>query len=125
VFKLDSQGRLELDETARLNVEKLFLLNEPPERARKQALVQASLPSGAARDFSELMARYDHYQAAMQLQLPTKGIQGRTEALAAFDQLRALRVQYFGAALADRLFGSEEAQQLALLQRLPIASGQN
>ncbi|WP_133703974.1 hypothetical protein [Roseateles toxinivorans] len=120
-LRLDAQQRLVMDEATRLDVEKLFSLNEPAARVRKQRMLEASLPPDAAREFAALMSRYDHYQEAQFQQLPPgEAAHSRADAMAQFDRLRALRVQYFGALLAERLYGAEEAQQLKLLAQFPI-----
>jgi Proteobacterial lipase chaperone protein len=119
-FRLDAQGRLVHDERTRLDIEKLFVLNEPAERARKLALLQASLPPDAARELGELASRYGNYQDAVHEQLPPGlEVSTRAEAQAQFERLRKLREQYFGSPLAARLFGAEEAQTQARLRDLP------
>lgn len=120
-LRLDAQRRLVIDEATRLDVEKLFALNEPVARIRKQRILEASLPPEAAREFAALMSRYDHYQEAQFQQLPPgQAVNSRADAMAQFDRLRALRVLYFGAPLAEQLYGAEEAQQLKLLAQFPI-----
>ncbi len=121
MFRVDAQGRLVVDETTRLDIEKLFALNEPAERLRKQRALEGGLPPEAARELSALMARYDNYQEAQFQQLPPgQELRTRTEAMGQFERLTALRVQYFGAPMAEQLFGHEEAQQRELLASLPI-----
>ncbi len=120
-FRLDAQGRLVQDERTRLDLEKLFVLNEAAERARKLGLLVASLPADAARELGELASRYGNYQDAMHAQLPPgQEVTTRAEAQAQFDRLRSLREQYFGAPLAARLFGAEEALVQAQVQELPV-----
>jgi len=120
-FRLDAQGRLVQDERTRLDLEKLFVLNEAAERARKLGLLVASLPADAARELGELASRYGNYQDAMHAQLPPgQEVTTRAEAQAQFDRLRSLREQYFGAPLAPRLFGAEEALVQAQVQELPV-----
>lgn len=115
-FQLDAKGRIVLDEEARLNIEKLYALNEPGERAQKYRDLAQSLPPAASRELTALMARYDSYQEA-QLETfpPGQELATASAGLTQLDALHELRVQHFGAEAADGFYRAEEKMQRELL----------
>lgn len=121
MFQLNAQGQVVTDEAARLAIEKLFALNDAPERQRKLRLLQDSLPPEAARELGALMARFDSYQEAQFQTLPPgQELRSLPEALNQLDRLSALRQQYFGTVVAAGFFGAEEKAQRELLHRMAL-----
>ena len=120
-FQIDAKGHIVIDEQARLNLEKLYALNEPGERAKKHRELQESLPPAANRELTALMSRYDTYQEA-QLQTfpPGQEVASAAEGLAHLDGLHDLRVQHFGAVAAAGFFGAEEKMQRELLLQMSM-----
>ncbi len=120
-FKVDAKGRIVTNEEARLNVEKLFALNTPAERAKKLRLLEESLPPTAARELADLMERYGNYQAAQyQTFPPGQEVVSTDDGLAQLDGLSGLRVQHFGSTVAEGFFGAEETMQRELLQLMSL-----
>lgn len=120
-FQVNAKGNIVLDEQARLNIEKLYALNELGERARKYRELEESLPPAARRELIALMARYDTYQEE-QLQRfpPGQELKSAAEGLAHLDGLHELRVQRFGPDAAAGLFGAEEKMQRELLLQMEM-----
>ena len=125
-FQMDAKGNIVVDEQARLNIEKLYALNEPGERAKKHRELEESLPPAANRELTTLMARYDTYQEA-QLQAfpPGQELSSAAAGLAQLDALHELRVQHFGATVADGFFGAEEKLQRELLMKMSMDKDRN
>lgn len=120
-FQVDAKGRIIMDERARLNIEKLYALNEPGERAKKQRELAESLPPAANRELTALMARYETYQEE-QLQRfpPGQDLDSAAEGIAHLDALHELRIQRFGPEAAFGLFGAEEKMQRELLIQMSL-----
>lgn len=125
-FKLDAGGHIVTDEQARLNIEKLFALNTPEQRTAKQRELEDSLSPGAAREFADLMERYDNYQSASRQALPPgREMTTAEEGINEIEAQHTLRVQYFGADVAAGFFGSEEKVQRELLRLISLEKDQS
>lgn len=121
MFQINAKGRIVLDEEARLNIEKLYALNEPGERAKKHRDLEQSLPPAASRELTALMARYDSYQEAqLQTYPPGQELSSAAEGLLQLDGLHELRVQHFGAEAAAGFYGAEEKMQRELLVQMSL-----
>jgi lipase chaperone LimK len=126
VFKVDTKGRIVTDEAARINIEKLFALNTTEALARKQRVLEESLPANAARELADLVDRYTNYAVAQRQTLPPgQEPASAAEGLTQIDVLHGLRVQYFGAAAAEGFFGEEEKIQRELLQLMSLEKDQS
>lgn len=117
VFGVDLAGNLKLDERMRVAMENLVVLT-PPERLHAvldQEL--AGLPPKAAAAARDLVTRYQGYDQAQKLSSSSaKAPLVPEEGLAELEELRALRNSYFGEAVAQRLYGEEEAVTRRLLE---------
>ncbi len=125
-FEIDAKGHIVADEDARLNMEKLFALNAPGDRVKKQRELEESLPPAAGRELSALLARYDTYQET-QLQTfpPGQEMASPAQGLVQLDGLHELRVQAFGAVVAASLFGAEEKKQRDMLLQMALDQDKN
>jgi hypothetical protein len=120
-FQADAKGRMVTNESARLNIEKLFALYSPAERQRKLDELAATLPAAAARDLADLMERYINYDAAQRQTFPPGAdLSSPEEGLTVIDGMHNLRVQYFGADVANDFFGKEEKMQRELLKLMTL-----
>jgi len=120
-FQVDAKGRIVLDEQARLNIEKLYALNEPGDRAKKHRDLQESLPPAANRELTALMARYDSYQEAqLQTYPPGQELASAADGLVQLDGLHELRIQHFGVEAAAGFYGAEEKLQRELLVQMSM-----
>jgi hypothetical protein len=120
-FKADDKGRMVTNEKARLNLEKLFALYTPAERQQKLDELSAGLPSAAARDLADLMDRYINYDSAQRQTFPPgQDLASPEDGLNVIDGMHNLRVQYFGADVANGFFGKEEKIQRELLRLMSL-----
>ncbi len=120
-FRADAKGRMVTDQSARLNLEKLYALYTPAERQQKLDELSATLPPAAARDLNDMMERYINYDtAARQTFPPGQELSSPEEGLTIIDGMNKLRVQYFGAAAAAGFFGKEENIQRELLRLMSL-----
>jgi lipase chaperone LimK len=120
-FRVDSAGKLVLDEQTRLNMEALFAQTDRVALPEAQQNATATLPPAAATEAAAWLERYDNYSKAQRQSYPP-GIAPATEeaALAELEGLHALRVAHFGPEAAKAFFGAEEdlARSLIDLMRL-------
>jgi len=125
-FKVAATGKIVTDETARLNLEKLYALYTSAERAQKLQELQATLPPSAAQHLLELLQQYSNYQtAAYQVVPPGREFSTEAEALIDIDTFHALRVQYFGSDVAKGFFDEDEKMQRELLHLMSIEKDQS
>jgi lipase chaperone LimK len=126
MFKTDSSGRLIIDEQARLTIEKLVALNDPPEVLRKVRELAQTLPPAAAQELPDLVDRYRNYTTALRQTLPPDHAPAsEQEALTMLETMHALRVQHFGEKVADGLFASEEKTQRELIDLMRLQNDQS
>lgn len=125
-FRVDSSGKLILDEQTRLAMEALFASTDPAELPEAQQELLQKLPPSAAAQAAALLEQYENYSKAQRQAYPP-GVAPATEeaALAELDGLHALRVAHFGADVAQALYGAEEtlARSLIELMRLEKNEG--
>ena len=120
-FKADDKGRMVTNEKARLNLERLYALYTPAERQQKLDELSESLPPAAARDLADLMERYINYDAAQRQTFPPgQDLPTPEEGFNVIDGIHNLRVQYFGADVANAFFGKEEKIQKELLRLMRL-----
>lgn len=117
VFGLDPAGNLRLDERMRVAMENLVVLTPPEHLPAVLDEELASLPPGAAAAARDLVTRYQGYEQAQKLSSSSaKAPLVPEEGLAELEELRALRISYFGESVARRLYGEEEAVTRRLLE---------
>jgi hypothetical protein len=118
-FKADANGRIVMNEKARLDLERLFALFTPPERERKLTEIAATLPPEAAHQLYLLMEQYQNYQAAVyQVYPPDREMTSVEQGVLQIDGMHGLRVQYFGEQATSAMFGAEEKLQRELYQQI-------
>jgi hypothetical protein len=124
-FRVDSTGRLVLDEQTRLNIEALFAQTDRAHLPEAQAEATAKLPPAAAAEARALLERYDNYSREQRQSYPP-GIAPATEeaALAELDGLHALRVAHFGPEAAKAFFGAEEDITRSLIDLMRLEKDQ-
>ena len=125
-FRVDSAGKLVLNEQTRLNMEALFAETNRAKLPEAQQSATATLPPAAATEATALLEQYDNYSKAQRQSYPP-GIAPATEeaALAELDGLHALRVAHFGAATAEAFFGAEEDVTRSLIDLMRLEKDQS
>lgn len=120
-FKADAKGRMVTDQNARLNLEKLNALYTPAERQKMLEEISATLPAAAARDLADMMERYVNYDSAQRQTFPPgQDLASPEDGLNLIDNMHNLRVQFFGADVANNFFGKEEKIQRELLRLMSL-----
>lgn len=118
LFAVDDEGRLVVDERTRLALAAQLALNPPDQVAALADAEARRLPPAAAADARDLVQRYCAYEEALAKRLPGPlSPQGADDHLAELSALSSLRIAYFGADLARRMFGAEEALSRRLLEQ--------
>jgi lipase chaperone LimK len=126
MFRTDSSGRLIADEQARLNIEQLVALNDPPELQRRVQELTRTLPPAAAQQLPDLVDRYQNYSAALrQVVPPDQAPASEQDALTMIDTMHALRVQHFGPEVAAGFFAQEEKMQRQMVELMRLQSDQS
>ncbi|MFC4312821.1 lipase secretion chaperone [Steroidobacter flavus] len=125
-FRVDSTGKLVVDEQTRLNMEALFAQTDRADLPEAQQNATATLPPAAATEATALLERYDNYSKAQRQSYPP-GIAPATEeaALAELDGLHALRVAHFGPDVAKALYGVEEDTTRSLIDLMRLEKDQS
>jgi hypothetical protein len=125
-FRVDVNGRVVTNEKARLDLEKLYALYSPPDRARKLQELENTLPPAGAQHLTELMTQYGNYQEAQyQTFPPGREMVSAVEGLREIDGMHALRVQYFGEQVTNDMFGEEEQVQRELYRLMAVETDQS
>lgn len=125
-FRIDSTGKLVLDEQTRLNMEALFAHTHLADLPRAQQNATANLPPAAATEATALLERYDNYSRAQRQSYPPGNAPATEEAaLAELDGLHALRVAHFGPEVAKALYGAEEELTRSLIDLMRLEKDQS
>jgi len=125
-FRVDSNGKLVLDEQTRLNMEALFAQTHRTDLAQAQQNATANLPPAAATEAAALLERYDNYSKAQRQSYPPGNAPATEEAaLAELDGLHALRVAHFGPEVAKALYGAEEELTRSLIDLMRLEKDQS
>ncbi|MBM0104688.1 hypothetical protein JM946_08015 [Steroidobacter sp. S1-65] len=124
-FRVDSAGKLVVDEQTRLNMEALFAQTDAADLGEAQQKITQQLPAAAAAEAVRLLERYDNYSKAQRQAYPP-GVAPATEeaALAELEGLHALRVAHFGPETAMALYGKEEALTRSLIELMRVEKDQ-
>ena len=125
-FRVDSAGKLVVDEQTRLNMEALFAQTDRAGLPEAQQNATATLPPSAATEAAALLEQYDNYSKVQRQSYPP-GIAPATEeaALAELDGLHALRVAHFGPEVAKAFFGAEEQLTRSLIDLMRLEKDQS
>lgn len=120
VFRANPTGDLVMDPQTRTDVERLHALNERDDALAKLEALSRNLPAQARRELRELYQQHVQYTQAVTRSFPPGvEVDSVDKVLQQFEGLHELRVQYFGADRAEKLFGEEEQatrEMLALMQ---------
>lgn len=121
MFQADAHGNLVLNESTRLNVEKLYALNTPEELAEKMQKLSKVLPEAAHRQVGNLVEYFDRYTTNVKEIYPPD-VQPATleEILDRFKGIHDLRLMHFGADVTSAFYAEEEKQSLQLLYLMAI-----
>jgi hypothetical protein len=112
-FRVDAKGQLILDETFRVDIERVYGLHQGPDVLRKLDEFSTHLPDKAKRELRSQYARYVQYDAAVMQSLASlRNAEEMTleNAERELDILHDLRQTYFGPENAQAMFAQEEAQ---------------
>jgi lipase chaperone LimK len=124
-FRIDSAGKLIIDEQTRLAMEALFARTDPAYLLEVQEEITQQLPPAAATEASALLDRYQNYSKAQRHAYPPGAAPATEEAaLAELEGLHALRVAHFGADVAQALYGAEEALTRSLIELMRLEKDQ-
>lgn len=125
-FRVDSAGKLILDEQTRLNMEALFAQTDRTDLPEARQNATAKLPPAAASEATALLEHYDNYSKEQRQSYPP-GIAPTTEeaALAELEGLHALRVAHFGPEAAQAFYGAEEEITRSLIDLMRLEKDQS
>lgn len=117
MFQADENDNLILNESTRLNIEKLYALNTPEELDVKLQKLSTVLPPIAYRQLVNLIDYFDKYMTASK-EIYSSDIVPVSieEALDQLDGLHSLRNTHFGSEIATLFFGEEETLNRQLLE---------
>ncbi len=126
MFKADEHGNLVLNETTRINIEKLYALNTPEELAEKMRKLATVLPDNAHRQVANLIDYFDKYTRELQEIYPP-GVAPETveDVLVQLKGLHDLRLMHFGADVARAFYADEEKMSLQLVYLMAIEKDKN
>lgn len=115
VFKLTPQGRLQVDDQVRLDIERVAALHSRDEALARLDDASRALGEGARREVRVLYEQLVRYEQALATALASEPEQPTlADARRQLQTVKVLRAQHFGER-ADELFGAEEALQQRLL----------
>lgn len=115
VFRLTPQGRLLVDEQARLDIERVAALHGREEALARLDEATRPLGEAARREARELYEQLVQYEQALTTALASEpGQPSIADARRQLQLMQSLRAQHFGERAAN-LFGAEEALQQRLL----------
>ena len=117
MFQSDERDNLVLNESTRLNIEKLYALNTPEELESQLQKLSTVLPSAAYRQLVHLVDYFDKYiTASKQIYPPDEAPATAENALDQMAGLHSLRVTHFGFDVAAAFFAEEEKLNRQLLE---------
>lgn len=117
VFQLDAQGRLVIDQPARLRIEALLALHEGEALAARLEAELAGLPPAAVAHARALVSQFEAYQSAQAAAFPPgQALLVPEEGLAQLNAMQAMRAAHFGAEAARQLFAQDDATARRILE---------
>jgi hypothetical protein len=117
MFQFDERDNLVLNESMRLNIEKLYALNTPEELDSKLQKLSTVLPPTAHRQLVRLIDYFDKYiMASKQIYPPDVAPANLENAFDQLEGLHSLRVMHFGSDVATVFFAAEEKLNRQLLE---------
>ena len=126
MFQADAHGNLVLNETTRLNIEKLYALNTPEELAEKMKKLSTVLPDTALRQVANLVDYFGKYIRDVKETYPSDvELETVEDALAQLKGMHDLRLMHFGTDVNNAFFADEEKLSLQLLYLMFIEKDKN
>jgi hypothetical protein len=128
VLRAGADGRLVLDPQARVDIERVHALYPRDEALARLKDASDGLPAQAQRQVQELYQQYAQYaQALAQAFPPDQSIDTVDEAMRQLQGLHDLRLQHFGADVAEAMYGDEErtSRELIALMKAQNKPGQS
>lgn len=121
MFQADDQGNLVLNETTRINIERLYALNTPEELEEKFRKLSRVLPDNAHRQVINLVDYFDKYTRDVKdIYPPDMEVETVEEVLVELKGIHDLRLVHFGADVARAFFADEEKMSLQLIYLMAI-----
>lgn len=121
MFQADEHGNLVLNETTRINIEKLYALNTPEELAEKMRKLATVLPDNAHRQVANLVDYFDKYtRDVKEIYPPDVEIETVEEIIVQLKGMHDLRQMHFGADVARAFYADEEKMSLQLIYLMAI-----
>jgi len=121
MFQADERGNLVLNETTRINIEKLYALNTPEELEEKYRKLSEVLPETAHRQVVNLVDYFDNYTRNIkEVYPPDVDVETIDELLVELKGLHDLRRTHFGADVARAFYADEEKISLQLVYLMAI-----
>jgi hypothetical protein len=116
MFQADEHGNLVLNETTRINIEKLYALNTPDELDEKMRKLSTVLPDTAHRQVVNLVDYFNKYtRDVKEIYPPDAEVETVEEVLVQLQGMHDLRKMHFGADVANTFYAEEEKMSLQLL----------
>lgn len=126
MFRVDKRGRLVLNESTRLNIEKLCALNTPEELEKKLQKLSAVMPHSAHRRLVHLIQQFNEYiTESREKYPPERELKTVEDALDEVKGLYLLRVRYFGSEVAEAFYGQEDRMNWKLMELMRVETDQN
>jgi hypothetical protein len=117
MFHADERDNLVLNESTRLNIEKLYALNTQEELESKLQILSTVLPPTAHRQLVHFMDYFGKYMTASKQIYPADAAPANMKnALDQLEGLHSLRVTHFGFEAATAFFAEEEKLNRQLLE---------
>ncbi len=121
MFQADERGNLVLNETTRINIEKLYALNTPEELAEKMRKLATVLPDSAHRQVANLVDYFDKYtRDVKEIYPPDVAPETVEDVLVQLKGMHDLRLLHFGADVARAFYADEEKISLQLIYLMAI-----
>jgi lipase chaperone LimK len=121
MFGADASGKLVLNESTRLNLEKLHALNTPEEFIDKLKRLSAVLPATAHAELLRLAASYVQYVDAVHATFPPEAtVETVGQAEAELNGIHQLRIEHFGPEATEALYGAEMRMNRRLIELMAL-----
>ena len=126
MFQADRRGNLVLNESTRLNIEKLYALYTPEELESALPKLSTVLPSTAYRQVVNLIGYFGKYiRDIKQIYPPDVETETVEDSINELKGLHDLRVMHFGADVAKAFFADEEKLNRQMLELMLMEKDKN
>jgi len=121
MFQADEHGNLILNETTRINIERLYALNTPEELEEKYRKLSRVLPDNAHRQVVNLVDYFDKYtKDVKEIYPPDMELETVEEVLVELRGIHDLRLMHFGSDVARAFYADEEKMSLQMVYLMAI-----